>query len=368
MRLVGLQKWPVYSELERVPTNANLEMSVHYNERQMRKTLREQIDANRRASFFLALLIFLMLVALGTSLVGAFYPKYWPFGLAGSLALAVLCVVIANSMGPSMVLAVAHARPATHAEDQMLDNVVEEMAIAGGVPKPKIYVIDSDMPNAFATGLNPEHGIIAVTTGLVRRLTRDELQGVIAHEMGHIRNYDIKFMTTIAVMVGMIPLLADLFRQMSWFRSWGRDRDNDSLGGLGAVFFAVGLVLAILAPIASFLLQMAVSRKREFMADATAAELTRYPEGLARALQKLSTSGENMPWASRATAHMYIVNPLQLQEEGTSMFSTHPATAERIRALVGLMDTSAREKFLEAEKAPIAPPVHQVVDRRNLPF
>ena len=183
--------------------------------------------------------------------------------------------------------------------------------------------------------------------------------------MGHIRNYDIKFMTTIAVLVGMIPLLADLFRQMSWFRGGSRDRDN---GGLGAVFFAVGLVLAILAPIASFLLQMAVSRKREFMADATAAELTRYPEGLARALQKLSTSGELMPWASKATAHMYIVNPLQLQDEGTSMFSTHPATSERIRALVGLMDASAREKFLDAEKAPIAPPVHQVVDRRNLPF
>lgn len=333
----------------------------------MRKTLPEQINANRRGSFFLAFLIFLMMVALGTSLIGAFYPNYWLFGLAGSLALAVACVGIANSMGPTMVLSVAHARPATHAEDQMLDNVVEEMAIAGGVPKPKIYVIDSEMPNAFATGLDPQHGIIAVTTGLMQRLSRDELQGVIAHEMGHIRNYDIKFTTTIAVMVGMIPLLADMFRQMSWFRSWGRDRDNDSSGGLGSIFFVVGLVLAILAPIASFLLQMAVSRKREFMADATAAELTRYPEGLARALQKLSSSGETMPWASRATAHMYIVNPMNLTGEGSDLFSTHPSTSDRIRALIGMMDSGARQKFLDTQKAPPIQP-SSAVDRRNLPF
>ncbi len=333
----------------------------------MRKTLREQIDANRRGSFFLAAIIVLMLVALGTSLVGAFYTRYWMYGFGGSVLLSLSAVAIANKMGPSMVLSVAHARPATHAEDLMLDNIVEEMAIAAGIPKPQIYVIDSEIPNAFATGIDPQHGIIAVTSGLVNRLTRDELQGVIAHEMGHIRNCDIKFTTTIAVLVGMVPLLADLFREMSWWRSFSRDRDNDSLGGLGTIFFVVGIILAIFAPIASFLLQMAVSRKREFMADATAAELTRYPEGLARALQKISMPSEQDMHVSRAMAHMYIINPMNLHGEGSDLFSTHPSTSERIRALVGLMDTNARQKFLDTPVASVAP-VQHISNQRNLPF
>lgn len=304
----------------------------------MKRTLPEQISANRRASIFLVLVMLLLLAALGTAIVGSYYPRYWVYGTVGSLGLGLIVALVARFSGPGIVLALAHAREANHFEDQVLSNVVEEMAVAAGLPMPKVYVIDDPSPNAFATGPDPEHGIIAVTTGLLRKLDRDELQGVIAHEMSHIRNYDIRFMTTVALIAGLIPLLADLFVRMQWFGGGRRnDRDdNRNDNQLAIIFMVVGLVLSILAPIFTALLEMAVSRQREYLADASAAELTRYPEGLARALHKIASDPDPLESANRATQHMYIVNPLHLNGRSSDLFSTHPATEERIRILMNL--------------------------------
>ena len=302
----------------------------------MKRTLQEQIAANRRGSAILVFFLVLILAALGTVIVGVYAPKQWYLGTAGATALGAILAIVARAGGPSIVLGLARAREATHAEDQVLSNVVEEMAIASGLPKPKVYVIDDDAPNAFATGKDPENGIIAVTTGLLRKLDRDELQGVVAHEMAHIRNYDIRFMTTVALIAGAIPLLADAFLRMQWFGG-GRRRDDDRESSqLAAVFQIVGIVLAILAPIFAVLLEMAVSRKREYLADATAAEMTRYPEGLASALRKIAMDPDPLEVANRATQHMYIVNPLKLSGDGSDLLSTHPPTEARIRALMGL--------------------------------
>ncbi|MGV3615644.1 MAG: M48 family metallopeptidase [Fimbriimonas sp.] len=303
----------------------------------MKRTLQQQIQANRRGSVIMVWLLILILAGLGTAIAGTYAPRQWYIGTAGATLLGGIMAIVARSAGPGIVLGLAHAREATHFEDQMLSNVVEEMAIASGLPKPKIYVIDDDAPNAFATGKDPQSGVIAITTGLLRKLDRDELQGVVAHEMAHIRNYDIRFMTTVALIAGLIPLLADAFLRMQWFGGGRRGSDDDREGNqLAAVFQIVGLVLAILAPIFAALLEMAVSRKREYLADATAAEMTRYPEGLARALKKIAMDPDPLEVANRATQHMYIVNPLKLSGDGSDLLSTHPPTEARIRALMGL--------------------------------
>jgi heat shock protein HtpX len=301
----------------------------------MRKTIPEQIAANKRSSVVLVIVLLIVLSALGTAIIGTYQPHYWYYGTAGSLLAGIIIALVATGGGPGIVLALSHARPATHAEDTVLDNVVEEMAIAAGLPKPKIFVIDDSAPNAFATGSKPENAAIAVTTGLLRKLNRDELQGVIAHEMSHIRNYDVRFMTAVGLIAGLIPLLADMFIRMQWFGGGRRDRDRNSGDGqLAAIFMIVGIVLSILAPLFSMLLQLAVSRKREYLADASAAELTRNPEGLASALHKIAMNGEPLQAANRATQQLYIINPLKLAG-GNDLFSTHPSTESRIKALLG---------------------------------
>jgi heat shock protein HtpX len=301
----------------------------------MRRTLQEQIAANKRASLIYAFFLIVLLAALGTVLVGVYEPRAWYLGTAGATLLGVIGAVVATKAGSNIVLAMSHAREANAPEDQVLRNVTEEMAIAAGLPMPKVMVIDDDSPNAFATGPDPEHAVVAVTTGLMRKLDRDELQGVIAHEMSHVRNYDIRFMTVIAIIAGFIPMLADVFLRSTF---WGgpRRKSNRDDNQLQAIFMVVGLVLAILAPIFAVLLEMAVSRKREFLADASAAELTRYPEGLANALRKIASDPDPLEVANRATQHMYIVNPLRLNGLGSSLLSTHPPTEERISALMGL--------------------------------
>ncbi|CAN5676882.1 zinc metalloprotease HtpX [soil metagenome] len=311
----------------------------------MRQSLPEQIAANKRASAFLVFLLVVLLTALGTAIIGAYSPKNWILGSVGSLALAVILAIIASTAGPSIVLGISGAREATEAEDRMLRNVTEEMAIASGLPMPKVFVIDDPAPNAFATGKDPQNGVIAVTTGLLRKLDRDELQGVVAHELSHIRNYDIRYMTTVGLIAGAIPMIADSFRNMLW---WGggprrdRDRNGASDGNqLQAIFMVVALVLSILAPIFSALLHMAVSRQREYLADTSAAQMTRYPEGLARALERIASDGERLGRANRATEHMYIVNPLALEGDSTSLFSTHPSTADRIKRLMGMAGNPA---------------------------
>ena len=317
----------------------------------MKRTLYEQIQANKRASVLYSLLLVLLLAALGTAMVGTYYPRQWYLGTAGAAGLGIFMAFLARFAGSSIILSISGAREATQAEDQMLSNVVEEMAIAGGIPKPKIYVIDDPSPNAFATGPDPDHAIVAITTGLMFKLDRDELQGVMAHELAHIRNYDIRFMTTIAMIAGLIPLLADMFVRMQWFGG-GRRRDRDGDNGLGAIFAIVGIVLAILAPIFAKLLEMAVSRQREYLADASAAEMTRYPEGLARALQKISMDPEPLASANRATQHMYIINPRHLSgDDVANIFSTHPPTQDRIQRLMNMMGSSqAPDPDLQAQR------------------
>lgn len=305
----------------------------------MRRTLQQQIAANRRASLVYASLLIVLLAALGASIAGYIDPSLWPAGALGAAAVGAVMAIVSQSSGSQIVLSISQARTATPLELQKVENITEEMAIAAGIPKPKVYVIDDTAPNAFATGTKPENGVVVVTQGLLQKLDRDELQGVIAHEVAHIRNYDIRLMTTLAIVAGLIPLLADFFIRMTWYSGGrGSRRSSSSEGNAQAVFMLVGLVLAILAPIFAKLLEMAVSRQREFLADATAAELTRYPEGLASALRKISRDQEPLEAANRATAHMYIVNPLKkLSDASMALFSTHPPLEDRIRALTGLM-------------------------------
>lgn len=233
-----------------------------------------------------------------------------------------------------IVLAMSGARPADRRRDFDLFTVTENLAISAGIPKPKLYVIEDSAMNAFATGRDPEHAVVCATTGLIQRLDRRELEGVIAHELSHIRNYDTRLMAIVAVLVGSVAFLADMFMRNLWWGGSRRDRDEDrSMGGL---LIVVGIVLAIVSPIIATLIQLALSRKRELLADASGADLTRYPEGLARALEKLGRDREVLEAATNATAHLYITNPFKGKDFGawfSGLFDTHPPLAERIKLL-----------------------------------
>jgi heat shock protein HtpX len=210
------------------------------------------------------------------------------------------------------------------------------MATAAGVPMPKVYIIDDPSPNAFATGRDPQHSSIAVTSGLLQKMNREELQGVIGHEMSHVRNYDIRFTLIVGVLVGSIALLAQLFLRYTFWFGGGRRSNNDNNsggGGLAILFLVIGVVMAILAPIFTALVQMAVSRQREYLADASSVELTRNPHGLESALAKLASDNEPLHSANGATQHLYIVNPLKKLGGGSALFSTHPPIVDRINRL-----------------------------------
>lgn len=232
----------------------------------------------------------------------------------------------------SIVLSMSGARPIDSEDDRELFRIVENLAITAGLPTPRIFVIDDTAMNAFATGRDPEHGVICFTTGLLSRLDRSEIEGVAAHELSHIGNRDTLLSTVVVVLVGFVALLADWFRHSLWF---GRNRDDDNGNGqLQVVFFVLAIILSILAPLAATLIQLAISRKREFVADASGALLTRYPEGLASALRKISGDTEPLEAANRATAHLYIANPFK-GGKGAKIFMTHPPVEERIAALLG---------------------------------
>ncbi len=303
----------------------------------MRRTLKQQIDANRRLSLWYSSVLVVLLAGLGAAIAGYYDPSAWTIGALGAGALGFIVALVGWTSGTNIVLSISQTRDATPLELRTLNNVTEEMALAAGIPKPEVYLIDDPTPNAFATGAGPQKGVIVVTTGLMEKLDREELQGVISHEMSHIRNNDIKFMTTLALVAGLIPLLADFYSRMVWWGG-GRSRDNDrDSGNAGAILMVIGIVLAILAPLFSMLIQLAVSRKRELMADASGAELTRNPDGLVRALEKISRPSTKLAVANRATAHMYIVNPFRtLEDRADALMSTHPPLAERVRALRGL--------------------------------
>ncbi|MBN1809026.1 MAG: M48 family metallopeptidase [Planctomycetes bacterium] len=296
----------------------------------------ELIERNKRQSAGLVLIMGIVLLSTGTAMGYGIAPRpeAATIGAAVAFVLFVLITFFAFYGGGKAVLAISGAREVTHKEYPKLWNVTEEMAIAAGLPMPKLYVIDSDVPNAFATGRPPDKAVIAVTRGLVERLTRDELQGVVAHEMSHIRHHDTTYMTVVVVMLGTIVLLADLYLRMSYYGGGGRRRSGKGGGG-HPVMLIIGLALAILAPLVARLLYFAISRRREYLADAGAVELTRYPDGLASALEKIAlAAGTGLEAANRATAHLYIVNPLKAGETTYSRWnSTHPPIAERVAIL-----------------------------------
>ena len=232
-------------------------------------------------------------------------------------------------------------------------NVVQELAIAANVPMPKVYIIDDTAPNAFATGRDPKHASLAITSGLLEKLDREELQGVMGHELSHVRNFDIRFAMIVGVLVGSIALMADFFLRFT-FWGGGRRSSNREGGsnGLQAIMFVVAIVLAVLAPIASRLVQLAVNRQREYLADASSVALTRNPHGLERALAKISEDQEVLEVANRATQHMYITNPFKkFEERSKGLFSTHPATLDRINRL---RELTGEQPLDAAEAAPLA--------------
>jgi heat shock protein HtpX len=306
--------------------------------------------ANRRNSVFLVIIFVLFICALGGLLGWAIWGD--PVAAVPSIALALVVsgiyALVGYYAGAGMVLAMSGARPIQKSDDPQLYNIVEELAIASGLPVPKLYVIDTPAMNAFATGRDPQHAVVAVTRGLRERLGRDELQGVLAHELSHVKNLDIRFMTLMAALVGVVVLLADLGARAIFYGGGRRGRSRSRGGGGGGgiamlVIILVAVLLAIVAPILAQLIQLAVSRQREFLADASAAHMTRYPEGLARALEALAADTAPMEQASRATAHLFIVPPMMANNRrfggrGTSMWSSHPDIAERVRRLRSIGD------------------------------
>lgn len=298
----------------------------------------DQVAANKRRSALLIGGFILLIVAVtwAVDLVVGFGPVW----LLVALAVAGIASFAAYWKSAAIALAMSHARPADPVVHARLHNIVEGLCIAGGLPKPGVYVVDDAAPNAFATGRNPQNAAIAVTTGLLEKLDRVELEGVVAHELAHIKNYDILVSTLAVTLVGVVVLIADTAFRFLW---WGgashrRDRSNSS-GGVGALVGVLGLVFLVLAPLAAKLMQAAVSRRREQLADMSAVVLTRYPPGLMSALEKLRDDTTVVHSASRATAHLWIEGPVpRRDEEGRlawlgRMFDTHPPLDHRIDAL-----------------------------------
>ncbi len=306
----------------------------------------EQIQANKRNSLLLMVLMAAVLGGLGWLIGMSVSPAPYSgaFGLGIALCVWMILAMVSFSSGDAIFLAASKATPVTKDVHPQLFNVVEEMAIAAQLPMPKVYIINDPAPNAFATGRNPENASLAVTAGLLGRLNRDELQGVVGHEMSHILNRDILFVTIAGVMLGAITIISEIFlRGMFYSSLGGRRYSSRSKQGDGgqAIIMIIALVAAILAPIMATLLYFALSRRREYLADAGAARLTRYPEGLASALEKISQNTVPLASANKVTAPMYIVNPLQ--QAGmklNDLTSTHPPISERIKILRGMSGAS----------------------------
>lgn len=300
--------------------------------------------ANKRKSA-IVIVLFVVFVTFSVyilSLAFSAYTGYKPGGL-GFVGLAFI-VSGAMSLGSyyfsdRVVLAISGARAADRRRDFKFYTVAENLALGAGLPKPKLYVIEDTAPNAFATGRDPEHAVICATTGLIEKLTRTELEGVVAHELTHIRNYDTRLMSIVSILVGIVALLGDWFLRMSW---WGRRSDRDEGGSVGAILMLLGILFAILSPIIAQLIRLAISRRREFTADGGSVEITRQPEGLISALQKISADSEALEAANKATAHLYIVNPFKEKtgravEWMAGLFNTHPPVKARIAALKAMV-------------------------------
>ena len=296
----------------------------------------EQIRANQRKSVVLVVLMAALFFGLGYLLGELFIPGGGLIGLFWAFVIWVILALASFYSGGSIFLAASGARKIAKKDHPVLFNVVEEMTIASGLGRmPDIYIIDEAAPNAFATGRSPEKASVAVTSGLLERLNRDELQGVIAHELGHIKNRDILYMMMVGIMVGAIVLVADLGMRILFYSSMGRRRTSSRDGGSSQiVILLIAVVAIILASVLAQLIYFAISRKREYLADASGAQFTRYPEGLASALEKISRSTGKPKGVSRVIAPSYLVNPLQARSHKRSgLFSTHPPTEKRIKIL-----------------------------------
>src|SRR3989344_5727247 len=285
-----------------------------------------QIAANKRKTVLLIAVFLIIIWALGYFFGWYFDLGYTPLIMA--FGLSIIMSLFGYYRGDSLALTLAGAQPITKEQNAYVYRLVENLCITAGLPTPKIYLINDSALNAFATGRDPEHASIALTTGIVKALANEELEGVIAHELSHVKNLDIRVMTIVIVCVGIVTLLTDIMLRGHF---WGGGRRSDSRQA-GAILMIIGLVLAILAPLFARLIQFAVSRQREFLADASSALLTRYPEGLARALEKISVNPAVSHY-NRALSHLYISEPKPLGSRLTSLFSTHPPIAERVQRL-----------------------------------
>lgn len=295
-------------------------------------TTYQQISANKRRSFFLIILFILFILFLGWIFSSAL--QYGPDAFVFAVVIALMMSLVSYFSGDRIALWTAGALPVEKKDNPYVYRLVENLCITAGIPLPKIYIIPDPALNAFATGRKPDTASIALTTGIIDALKNEELEGVIAHELSHIKNYDIRLMTIVIVCVGVVALFSDFFLRFSFFHG-GRGRNSRS-SQAGMVFMLIGIILAILSPLIAKLIQLAVSRKREFLADASAALLTRYPEGLAKALEKISKNPQVLQHANSATAHLYINNPFQNSSKKkffTKYFSTHPPIEKRIQAL-----------------------------------
>lgn len=288
-----------------------------------------QIAANKRKTFLLIGVFFILILALGYLFDYLFQSGgSWVFMAVG---ISIVMSLVGYYSGDKIALWQAGAKgPIKQEDNPYVYRMVENLAITSGLPMPKVYLIPESAPNAFATGRDPKHASVAITTGIIERLENEELEGVIAHEMSHIKNYDIRVMMLVGVLAGVVIMMADFFLRGKLFHS--RDGENRGAGG---ILLVIGLVFAILSPLFAQLIQLAVSRKREFLADASGALLTRYPDGLANALEKISSYGKPMQRASDATAHLYISNPFGVKAAKgfAKLFSTHPPMEERVKAL-----------------------------------
>ncbi|MCX8095142.1 MAG: zinc metalloprotease HtpX [Caldisericia bacterium] len=294
----------------------------------MKKTLYELIAENKRRTTFFLIIFSIILFLIGYLFV---YALEW--GISGLILIAIFIIfynLVVYYNSDKIALLSVGATPADRDKFYVLHNVVEEVAIAAGIPKPKVYIMNEQQPNAFATGRNPQNASICVTTGLLEMMNREELQGVISHEISHIRNYDILLMTVIGIVVGLIVLLRDIFLRSVFFFGGGT-RKREKEGG-NAIFMVIAIILAIVSPILVALIRAAISRQREFLADADGAYIIRNPYGLASALKKLSEYQKPMKNPSEATAHLFIRSPFS----GEKLFATHPPIEERIKRLLSL--------------------------------
>jgi heat shock protein HtpX len=289
-----------------------------------------EIAANKRRSVILMMIFIAIIILLGYT-----YDRLWGMGGYGGVALAVIIsfglTAISYFQGDKIALWTNGAKPIAKEDNRYVYNLVENLCIAAGLPVPKIYIIDDLAINAFATGRKPELASIALSRGAIEKLTNEELEGVIAHELSHIKNYDIRFMMLVAVLVGVIAILSDMMWRIR-FLGGRRSSKSEDNGQLGMILLIIGIIFAILSPIIAELIKLAISRRREYLADASGALLTRYPEGLARALEKISQENLPMQHAATATAHLYLANPFKASGF-KSLFSTHPPIEDRIKKL-----------------------------------